>query len=129
MPSRRKSIPPTAPDPNRATVTTLPTVTRAERKAQIILLRAAGEIAAVRTLLWVLHVRLGELPEDIDMGEGVIPDSVRFSVRGAIECAAIDHLDAAIRALEKAAGDTPESLAREWRERLAERKRLEGLPK
>jgi hypothetical protein len=122
MRDRRKSIPPKTP--KSTTRPPLPTVTRAERKAQIILLRAAGEIAAVRTLLWVLHVRLGELlPEDVDMGEGVIPDSVRFSVRGAIECAAIDHLDAAIRALEKAAGDTPESLAREWRERVAERER------
>lgn len=122
MPDRRKSIPPETPGSTRPP---LPTVTRQERKAQIILLRAAGQIAAVRTLLWVLHVRLEErLPEDIDMGEGRIPDSVRFSVRGAIECTAVDHLDAAIRALEKAAGDTPESLAREWRERVAERERL-----
>lgn len=114
-----QSIPPEAPE--STTRPPLPTVTRAERKAQIILLRAAGEIAAVRTLLWIVHVRLGELPEDIDMGEGVIPDSVRFSVRGAIECTAADHLDAAIQALEKTARDTPESLAREWRERRKER--------
>lgn len=58
------------------------------------------------------------------MGEGLISDSVHFSVRGAIECTAVDYLDAAIKALEKAAGDTPESLAREWRERVAERERL-----
>ena len=76
---------------------------------------------AIRARLWRLHIRLGEAPEDFDIGEGFVPDSVRYSVRGAIECACTDHLDAAILALDKAARETPESLAREWRERKAER--------
>ena len=100
---------------------TPPALTRAERKAQIVLLRAAGKLAAVRARLLILYSRLGELPEDDDMGEGRIPDSVRFSVRAAIECTADDHLDAVIQALEKAARDTPSDLAREWRERRQER--------
>lgn len=45
MPSRRKSIPPETPG---STWPPLPTVTRAERKPQVILLRAAGQTAAVR---------------------------------------------------------------------------------
>lgn len=109
-------------DRSKSTASTNPVPTRPpeiskERKAQIRLLRAAGALAAVRTKLWILHVRLGELPEDNDMGEGRIPDSVRFSVRGAIECTAEDHLEPAIRALERAARDTPSTLALEWKKR------------
>lgn len=115
MRDRSKSIPSTPSDPNQ------PSVTREERKAQVRLLRAAGEIAAVRTRLWSLYVRLGEHPEDDDMAEGRIPDSISFSVRGAIECTAEDHLAPAIQALEKAARDTPSSLAQEWRRRRQER--------
>jgi hypothetical protein len=115
MHDRPKCTPPEAPGVTR------PAVTRAERRAQIILLRSAEEIAAVRTLLWIVHVKLGERPEDSDMGENLIPDSVRVAVRGTIECVSSDCLDPAIRALEETARETPESLARQWRERLAQR--------
>lgn len=114
MPDHPQSTPSTAAgDPRRTTA--------AERAAQSVLMETAGALATVRNRLWVLHVRLGERPEDDDMGEGRAPDSVRFSIRGAIECVNEDHLDTAILALEKAARDTPASLTREWRKRKAER--------
>ena len=115
MPDHPQSTPPETQD------RTPPALTGTERKAQVALLRAAGKLAAVRTQLWIQHARLGELPEDDDMGERRIPDSVRFSVRAAIECTAEDHLGAAIRSLEKAARDTPSELAREWRKHRQER--------
>ena len=115
MPDRKKSIPPTR------TV-----VTRQERKAQILLLKAARELSLIRTVLLILHVRLGELPEDDDMHENRMPESVRVSVRGVLECVVSDCLDSAIVSLEKAGTDTPETLAREWRERVAEQERLRG---
>lgn len=115
MPARQKSIPPKPPGVTRTVLT------RAERRAQIILLRSAEEIAAVRTLLWIVHVKLGELPEDADMGENLIPDSVRVSIRGTIECVSSDCLDPAIAALETTARETPQDLERQWKERLAQR--------
>lgn len=120
MPDRRKSTPPKPPGGTRTTVT------RQERKAQVLLLKAARELAAIRTVLLILHVRLGELPEDDDMHENREPESVRVSVRGAIECVVSDCLESAIVSLEKAGTDTPETLAREWRDRVAEQKRLQG---
>jgi hypothetical protein len=124
MHDRRKSIPPEAPES-----TTRTTVTRQERKAQVLLLKAARELAAIRSVLLILHTRLGERPEDDDMHENREPDSVRVSVRGTIECVCSDALEGAITSLEKAGTDTPETLAREWRERVAEQKRLQGSPK
>lgn len=121
MPRQQKSTPPEAPES-----TTRTTVTRQERKAQVLLLRAARELAAIRTVLLVLHVRLGELPEDDDMHENRMPESVRVSVRGVLECVVSDCLEPGITSLEKAGTDTPETLAREWRERVAEQKRLAG---
>jgi hypothetical protein len=112
MRDRQKCTPPKPQDLARTVAT------RAERKAQVVCLKAAGELSAIRTVLLVLHTRLGELPGDADMRENVIPDSVRVSVRGSIECVVSDCLDSAIVSLEKAAQDTPETLAREWRERL-----------
>jgi hypothetical protein len=120
MHDRRKSIPPEEPGHIRTVVT------RQEHKAQILLLKAARELSAIRTVLLILHTRLGELPEDDDMHENRIPDSVRVSVRGTIECVCSDCLESAIASLEKAGTDTPETLAREWRERVAQQKRLSG---
>lgn len=118
MPEQPKSTVSEAPGLSR----TVPTA--AELRAQRALLKVVAELCALRARLWIIHQRLGEGPEDDDMGETRIPDSIRFSVRGAIECAADDHLEAAIQTLQKAARDTPETLAREWREHLATR--LEG---
>jgi len=78
-----------------------------------------SKLCALRARLWIVHHRLGDGPEDDDMDEVRIPDSIRFAVRRAIECANEDHLDSAIQALQKAALETSESLAREWRERRA----------
>lgn len=93
--------------------------TPAERRAQRVLLKVVATLCALRARLWIAHLRLGEKPEDDDMDETRIPDSIRFSVRRAIECANEDHLEAAIHALQKAALETTESLARGWRERRA----------
>lgn len=110
MHDRPQSIPPD-----------LPAVTISERRAQRVLLETAGDLAWIRNRLLALHVRLGERPEDDDMGEGRIPDSPRFSIRGAIECVVEDQLAPAIEALETAARETPRDLHRQWRERLAQR--------
>jgi hypothetical protein len=120
MPDRPKSTPPEAPGGTRTRVSL------AESEAQFELMKAVGKLAVLRARLWSQHKRHGERPEDDEMHENRAPDSVRVSVRGAIECACIDGLDGAIASLDKAARDTPESLAVEWRERVAEQKRLQG---
>lgn len=55
------------------------------------------------------------------MGEGCIPDSVRFSVRATIECVLADDIEPAIASLEATAQETPADLVTEWRQRKAER--------
>jgi hypothetical protein len=115
MPEQRQSTASDAPGLSRIVPTP------AELRAQRGLLKVVAKLCALRARLWIIHQRLGEKPEDDDMGEARVPDSIRFSVRGAIECANDDHLETAIQTLQKAARETPETLAREWRERLAAR--------
>ena len=122
MPEQPKSTASQAPEIS-------PTVpTPAERRAQRALLKGVATLCALRARLWITHLRLGERPEDDDMDETRIPDSIRFSVRRAIECANEDHLEAAIQALQKAALETSEKLAREWRERRAMQGEGAGQP-
>lgn len=78
------------------------------------MVRYAGQLSAVRSRLWTMHVEIGEQYRDEEMAEGTFPESLGYSMRGAIECVCEDHLDAAIKALEKAAKETHWDLVAEW---------------
>lgn len=108
MPDRQKSTPPP-----------IPPVTPGEEEAQSFLRR-------VRELLWFVEFFLEQAAERVpypqdavaeDMGSGIIPQSLSFSLRGAIECAQGDHVDPLDTLLRDAARETPERLIRDWQKR------------
>jgi hypothetical protein len=111
MPDRQKSTPPPVPP-----------VTADEEIAQNYLHR-------IRELLWFVewfldHVqdRLPYPPDAEAMGTGEVPESLTFSLRGAVECAIHDHVEPLSTLLRKAAKETPERLLRDWQKRQKERK-------
>jgi hypothetical protein len=61
-----------------------------------------------------LHAGLPEPRDAEDMGDGRIPESLAFSLRGDLECLLTDHLEPAIRILEGAAQVRQEGLDRAW---------------
>lgn len=85
-----------------------------EKECQSDLIRFAGQLSAVRARLVRMHVRIGEQAPDVDMAEGVIPESLGYSIRGAIECVCEDHLEPAIKTLETAARETHWDLVAQW---------------
>jgi hypothetical protein len=71
------------------------------------LLQAIGSILdATRAIVNRLHDALPDPPEAEDMGEGRIPESLEFSLRGDMECLVADHLDPAIELLRRAGTTT-----------------------
>lgn len=94
-----------------------PKPTRQEVAAQQELDRLVGTLREIKEVLEELHEILGEPRGEDGMAEGLLPETIRFSIRAAIECAVADRLEPAIRTLEAAARDTPEKLMREWRKR------------
>lgn len=107
MPDRPKSIPPTPAPP----------ITQAEADAQSIL-RTAGEM--LQTIKAFLEAAYSDLPDPLnaeDMGEGRVPESLGFSLRGTIEIAIADHLDPLVKLLKQAAKETPARLIRDWQKR------------
>lgn len=101
--------------PNRLGST--PKRTRQEVAAQQELDRLVGTLREIKEVLEELHEILGEPPGEDRMAEGLRPETVRFSIRAAIECVMADRLEPAIKTLEAAARDTPEKLMRDWRKR------------
>ena len=106
MPDRPKSI---------------PAKTHAEEVAQTILRWVALGIAVAVGSLQAAYNGLPEPSDAEAMGEGTIPESLTFSLRGSIECVLADHLSPAQRVLEEAAAETPENLIREWQARQESR--------
>jgi hypothetical protein len=75
----------------------------------------------VSLLQWFLeqaHLMLPDPPDAEAMGNGEIPESLTFSLRGSIECALQDHVEPLDDLIRKAVAETPESLIRYWRKRL-----------
>jgi hypothetical protein len=113
MPKLSKNLPP------------VPPVTADEEIAQNYLHR-------IRELLWFVEWFLDHVqdrlpyPQDAvaeDMGSGVIPESLTFSLRGAVECAMHDHVEPLNNLLRKAAKETPARLVRDWQKRQGKGKR------
>ena len=96
------------------------------------------EIAAQRMVRWCLirlrqiaiclrgvHASLPDPLDAEDMGEGRIPESLSFSIRGTVECVLADDLEPAIASLEEVWRLTPEDLLDAWEAKQAEK---EGRP-
>ncbi len=95
----------------------IPPVTHLEEEAQSVLKRMLQLVALLRWFLEQLHFRLPDPLEAEAMGNGVIPESLTFSLRGSIECALHDHVAPLEDLLTRAVQETPESLIRDWQER------------
>ncbi|HEX2225453.1 MAG TPA: hypothetical protein VHN15_14725 [Thermoanaerobaculia bacterium] len=105
----------------------IPERTHQETSAQRELDRIVGALREFQDVLEELHDDLGEPPEEDQMAEGLRPETVRFSIRAAIECVVADRLEPAIQTLDVAARDTPEKLMREWN-RSQRRQRRKPTP-
>jgi hypothetical protein len=68
----------------------------------------------LRKKVIALHVGLPEPRDAEDMGDGRIPESLAFSLRGDLECLLADHLEPAIAILDGAAQARQEGLDRAW---------------
>ena len=105
MPDRHKSTPP------------VPSVTHLEEEAQSVLKRMLQLVALLRWFLEQVHFRLPDPLEAEAMGNGAMPESLTFSLRGSIECALHDHVEPLESLLTRAVQETPEKLVRDWQER------------
>lgn len=110
MPDQSNTIPP------------VPPVTAAEAEAQRLFLVLLDILRTVKVFLGVVHAQLPDPADAEAMGEGTIPESLSFSLRGTVEVVLEDHIRPAIRSLKKAAKETPESLHRDWLRQSRRRK-------
>ena len=113
---------PTMPDRQKSTPPPVPPVTPGEEDAQSDLSRVLELLWFVEHFLELAYSRLPDPPDAEEMGTGVLPESLTFALRGAIECAQTDHIDPLEDVLREAVGETPGSLMRDWRRRQRERK-------
>lgn len=111
MPDHEKSTPPPAP-----------AVTPEEASAQSICRTARSMLETLKAFLEVAHLNLPDPPEAEEMGEGRIPESLAFSLRGSLECAISDHVDPLMKLLRRAAKETPARLIRDWQRRQGKAK-------
>jgi len=95
----------------------VPPLTHGEDEAQSFLRRARELVWFLEFFLDHAHDRLPDPPDAEAMGTGVIPESLTFSLRGAIECAMSDYVDPLNDLLREAVDETPESLIRDWQKR------------
>jgi hypothetical protein len=72
------------------------------------------------------YLRLTDPPDAEAMGTGEIPESLSFSLRGAIECAQADYVHPLDDLLRKAIAETPEGLVRDWEARQEKKKQEQG---
>jgi hypothetical protein len=78
----------------------------------------------VELLQWFLeqaHLMLPDPPDAEAMGNGEIPETLTFSLRGSIECALQDHVEPLDDLIRKATEETPASLMRYWQQRQGKR--------
>lgn len=92
-------------------------MTEEEAYALEILKDALDLLKEPRGFLQSAYEVLPDPPDAEEMGEGTIPESLAYSLRGDIECALADHLDPLIELLKRALKETPARLARDWRKR------------
>lgn len=107
MPDHPKSIPSTLAPP----------ITLMEAEAQKIIRATIAMAGLIRYFLEVAYRDLPDPADAEDMGEGRIPESLSYSLRGDIECALSDHLDPLQKLLKRAARETPARLIRDWQKR------------
>ena len=74
-------------------------------------------LQTIKAFLEAVYLDLPDPPDAEDMGEGRIPESLTYSLRGDIECALSDHLDPLMKLLKRAAKETPARLIRDWQKR------------
>ena len=98
-----------------------PTLAQAEAEARDHLRRAHELLWFVGFFLRYAYDRLTDPAEAEAMGTGEIPESLSFSLRGAIECAQGDYVHPLDDLLHRAIAETPESLVRDWQKRQEER--------
>ena len=98
-----------------------PTLAQSEAEAHDHLRRAQELLWFVRFFLDYAYDRLTDPADAEAMGTGEIPETLSFSLRGAIECAHGDYVHPLDELLRKAIAETPESLVRDWQERQEKR--------
>lgn len=113
MPDRDQCIPPSGPPYHPAT----PDELAAQRVVRWCLSRLRQIVICLRGV----HTSLPDPPEAEDMGEGRIPESLSFTIRGTVECALADDLEPAIASLEEVWRLTPEDLLDAWTAKQAEK--------
>jgi len=104
----------------KSTPPPVPPVTPGEEDAQSDLRRVLELLWFVEHFLELAYDRLPDPPDAEAMGTGEIPQTLTFSLRGAIECARTDHVEPLDDLLREAVAETPGSLFREWRRRQRE---------
>ncbi len=70
-----------------------PPITPEEADAQSVCRTARSMLETVKAFLEAVYSDLPDPLNAEDMGEGRIPESLAYSLRGDIECALSDHLD------------------------------------
>ncbi len=108
MPDRDKSI---------------PAVTPAEAQAQQLIGIALGVLDTAKLCLGFAHLGLPDPPDGEEMGEGTVPESLAFSLRGSLEVVLADHVNPAMKTLRRALRETPEGLHRDWLRRQSKRRK------
>jgi hypothetical protein len=99
-----------------------PTLAQAEAEAHDSLRRARELVWFVRFFLDYAYDRLTDPTNAEAMGTGEIPESLSFSLRGAIECAHGDYVHPLDDLLHRAIAETPERLVRDWQARQEKQK-------
>ncbi len=109
------------PRSEKSTLPPVPEHTAEETAAQMVVKTCAAFLQTMISTLQALEEGLGYPEDSEDMGEGRVPQSVAFALRGTLECVLADDLEPALKALEEAADLTPEELYVYWQSRQAEK--------
>lgn len=94
-----------------------PPITPAEAEAQSVCRTARSMLETLKAFLEAVYSDLPDPLNAEDMGEGRIPESLTYALRGDIECAISDHIDPLMKLLRRAARETPTRLIRDWQKR------------
>ena len=105
------------PDLTPKSTPPVPSLAQSEAEAHDHLRRAHELLWFVAFFLRYAYDRLTDPADAEAMGTGEIPESLSFSLRGAIECAQGDHVHPLDDLLHRAIAETPESLVRDWQKR------------
>ena len=108
------------PDRLKSTLPPVPPVTAEEKEAQAALRHLADLVWFIEWFLDAVHARLPDPSNAEAMGNGAIPETLAFSLRGSMECALHDHVNPLYSLLKDAIEETPEKLVRDWQKRKRE---------